>query len=324
MSNTQDNQPVVLSQQTLLYTVLNRMILDPIAMVDLAPTLDFMLLLPSTISVDKPLVKDDVFLAEPWIDHDDTASLSSHSSIELLPSLPPVTSPTNFLYNHEPLFDGIDEDQFIIKEETIDTDNKRKHTIKNESHQQKRRKKATCKRNTTICQQSVKDIKENCSKTMFQQLTEFGIDWCRYCGTTEGVNWRPGPWGKRTLCNKHGCDYKGYGLASRLPRLDLSKFSGEKIHERVRPVVQLFCTICHSPEEKKENRLIVCDGGCSRAYHQQCHLPAIEPCHTAYWFCNMSCKENRERNKVVVELPRKHTPLMHLLPSSKINKKIKS
>lgn len=36
--------------------------------------------------------------------------------------------------------------------------------------------------------------------TIFERLTQAGIDWCRYCGTTEGVNWRPGPWGKRTLC----------------------------------------------------------------------------------------------------------------------------
>lgn len=36
--------------------------------------------------------------------------------------------------------------------------------------------------------------------TLFERLTQAGIDWCRYCGTTEGVNWRPGPWGKRTLC----------------------------------------------------------------------------------------------------------------------------
>jgi hypothetical protein len=36
--------------------------------------------------------------------------------------------------------------------------------------------------------------------TLFEQLSMTGIDWCRYCGTTEGVNWRPGPWGKRTLC----------------------------------------------------------------------------------------------------------------------------
>ncbi|KAG1052436.1 hypothetical protein G6F42_028942 [Rhizopus arrhizus] len=38
------------------------------------------------------------------------------------------------------------------------------------------------------------------NRTVFQQLTEANVDWCRYCGTTEGVNWRPGPWGKRTLC----------------------------------------------------------------------------------------------------------------------------
>ncbi|EIE84848.1 hypothetical protein RO3G_09558 [Rhizopus delemar RA 99-880] len=30
--------------------------------------------------------------------------------------------------------------------------------------------------------------------TIYQKLTKANIDWCRYCGTTEGVNWRPGPW----------------------------------------------------------------------------------------------------------------------------------
>lgn len=39
-----------------------------------------------------------------------------------------------------------------------------------------------------------------CYPTIYQKLTKANIDWCRYCGTTEGVNWRPGPWGKRTLC----------------------------------------------------------------------------------------------------------------------------
>lgn len=38
------------------------------------------------------------------------------------------------------------------------------------------------------------------NSTVFQQLTDASVEWCRYCGTTEGVNWRPGPWGKRTLC----------------------------------------------------------------------------------------------------------------------------
>jgi hypothetical protein len=38
------------------------------------------------------------------------------------------------------------------------------------------------------------------SPSIYQKLSKQNIDWCRYCGTTEGVNWRPGPWGKRTLC----------------------------------------------------------------------------------------------------------------------------
>lgn len=161
---------------------------------------------------------------------------------------------------------------------------------------------------------------EKDTKTVFQHLNEASIDWCRYCGTTEGVNWRPGPWGKRTLCNKHGCDYKGYGLASRLPRLDLSAFSNEKLEERLRPVVQQFCIVCQSPEQtEKDNHLILCSGGCSRAYHQRCHSPVITvnpKVDPVRWYCSASCKENRKRNKVVVELPRKHMPLMHLLPKS--------
>lgn len=48
--------------------------------------------------------------------------------------------------------------------------------------------------------QLIESVAEKDKKTVFQHLTEVGIDWCRYCGTTEGVNWRPGPWGKRTLC----------------------------------------------------------------------------------------------------------------------------
>lgn len=44
------------------------------------------------------------------------------------------------------------------------------------------------------------DPVEPANDTIFQQFTQAEVDWCRYCGTTEGVNWRPGPWGKRTLC----------------------------------------------------------------------------------------------------------------------------
>lgn len=102
--------------------------------------------------------------------------------------------------------------------------------------------------------------------------------------------------------SKHGCDYKGYGLASRLPRLDLSAFSNEKLQERLRPVVQQFCIVCQSPEQtEKDNHLILCSGGCSRAYHQHCHTPVITvnpATDPVRWYCSALCKENRKRNKV--------------------------
>lgn len=85
---------------------------------------------------------------------------------------------------------------------------------------------------------SLCEVKSTKTPTLFQILTKANIDWCRYCGTTEGVNWRPGPWGKRTLCNKHGCDFKGYGFACKLPRLDLTSYAHETVDQRIRPVLQ--------------------------------------------------------------------------------------
>ncbi|KAI8334837.1 hypothetical protein EDC96DRAFT_525214 [Choanephora cucurbitarum] len=390
----------------------------------LGPTLDFTR--PFMLLSGNTLIKDDVFLASDsplyptssfHLDQDDNASLSSHSTsssqqLATSPHLSPVTSPTNFLYNHEPLFDGgiiepthesdddilsvstestkqpsssendldwyklldafhedvacdnipsprseptvfdepnddsedefsilfhnpaknlkrarsqtpaselsfLDLDEFPYKRPTTNPRQKRrkKHTqaLKKKEDKKKPAPSFTASRCQLI--EPIANQKDN--KTVFQHLTETSIDWCRYCGTTEGVNWRPGPWGKRTLCNKHGCDYKGYGLASRLPRLDLSAFSNERLQDRIRPVVQHFCIVCQSPEEtENDNQLILCEGGCSRAYHQKCHAPMItvNPTMDAVrWYCSPLCKENLKRNKVVVELPRKHMPLMHLL-----------
>jgi hypothetical protein len=69
------------------------------------------------------------------------------------------------------------------------------HTLHNQ--QQKRRRKHGSTRPPLATA-----APEPCDsgRTLFEQLSVAGIDWCRYCGTTEGVNWRPGPWGKRTLC----------------------------------------------------------------------------------------------------------------------------
>ncbi|KAI9279000.1 hypothetical protein BDA99DRAFT_531730 [Phascolomyces articulosus] len=147
-------------------------------------------------------------------------------------------------------------------------------------------------------QQQQKDEQDGIQRTIFERLTHAGIDWCRYCGTTEGVNWRPGPWGKRTLCNKHGCDYKGYGIASRLPRLDLSAFIHERLEDRRRPVVQQYCVVCQGPESNEDNKLVPCEGGCSRAYHQLCRIPAITSYQDQQWCCSTVCRDNRKRNKV--------------------------
>ncbi|KAI8390306.1 hypothetical protein BD560DRAFT_380607 [Blakeslea trispora] len=395
----------------------------------LGPTFDFTR--PFMLLSGNTLIKDDVFLASDsplyptssfQLDQDDNASLSSHSTsssqqsdkLHTSPCLSPVTSPTNFLYNHEPLFDGgiiepdhaSDDDILSVSTEStkqpassendldwyklldafhedvafdslsscseptlleevdhhdilffpsdcLTTNNLKRarsqtpaselsflldpdESSSSSSHKrpinprQKRRRKhtQTIKKKeekkkpmpsftASHCQLIEPISSQKDKKTVFQHLTETSIDWCRYCGTTEGVNWRPGPWGKRTLCNKHGCDYKGYGLASRLPRLDLSAFSHEQLQDRVRPVVQHFCIVCQSPEETEENnQLILCEGGCSRAYHQKCHAPIITVNPTidaVHWYCSPLCKENRKRNRVVVELPRKHMPLMHLL-----------
>lgn len=115
------------------------------------------------------------------------------------------------------------------------------------------------------------------------------------------------------IYSKHGCDYKGYGFACKLPRLDLTAFTSETIDKRSRPVLQLFCSHCQRQESWKENQLVLCDG-CPKAYHQKCHhndeltddfLKSDVP-----WYCSDECQENLKRKTVVVELPRKRLPLM--------------
>ncbi|KAJ2713494.1 hypothetical protein H4R19_002223, partial [Coemansia spiralis] len=102
-------------------------------------------------------------------------------------------------------------------------------------------------------------VRQSLRPTVFEELSRSGVDWCRYCGTTEGINWRPGPWGKRTLCNKHGCDYKGYGFASKMPRLNLKSFADETVDERIRPVLQTFCQVCQQAFSDTDNVLAHCD-----------------------------------------------------------------
>jgi len=134
--------------------------------------------------------------------------------------------------------------------------------------------------------------------TVFQSFTNNKVLWCHYCGTTNTSSWRHGPWGKKSLCNKHGCDYKGYGFTVRQPRLDLSSFLRES-SKRIRPVIQEYCCICFSNDSNKENVLVMCDG-CYRAYHQNCYPDKISSDivkSSKPFYCKEECKKTRELKK---------------------------
>jgi hypothetical protein len=114
--------------------------------------------------------------------------------------------------------------------------------------------------------------------------------------------------------SKHGCDYKGYGFACKLPRLDLTAFQHETIDKRQRPVLQLFCAHCHEQASWEENTLVFCDG-CPKSYHKNCYLHGPEITDSLIssntpWYCTEDCKDNIKHKKVIVELPRKKLPLM--------------
>ncbi|PVV05432.1 hypothetical protein BB560_000047 [Smittium megazygosporum] len=140
----------------------------------------------------------------------------------------------------------------------------------------------------TVCENDTKLLKP----TVFEYFTNSGVDWCRYCGTTEGINWRPGPWGKRTLCNKHGCDYKGYGFASRAPRLDLRSFLKESVHDRKIPVLQKYKYSSTDP-------IYYCSG-CPNSYHKNClqTLDLDDAIYKPDFFCHSSCLQSFKKNRI--------------------------
>ncbi|KAG0368271.1 hypothetical protein BGZ54_002318 [Gamsiella multidivaricata] len=187
------------------------------------------------------------------------------------------------------------------------------------THLEKKQSATVPSTSASFCNAATPATKASCepkqskTPTLFQILTKANIDWCRYCGTTEGVNWRPGPWGKRTLCNKHGCDFKGYGFACKLPRLDLTSYAHETVDQRIRPVLQHFCHGCQSQESTAGNIMVRCEG-CPKAFHQKCHGETVISDDIALsdkpWFCDEACKENVKKRRVCVELPKKRLPLM--------------
>lgn len=106
--------------------------------------------------------------------------------------------------------------------------------------------------------------------------------------------------------SKHGCDYKGYGFACKLPRLNLTEFEHESVQDRVIPVLQLFCSSCQ--EREQDGNTIRC-AGCPRAFHNQCLEEGMKWTKDV-WYCTSSCQESSQAGKVIVDLPRKRLPLM--------------
>ncbi|KAI7861700.1 hypothetical protein BDF14DRAFT_282828 [Spinellus fusiger] len=227
------------------------------------------------------------------------------------------------LWEGQPVFDESSDEDITQGEDDDDNngdDNEHEDKeneeieLKKKIHNKDQAKEDQAKDFVTLMESVRVPCRPTSQPTIYQQLTKASIDWCRYCGTTEGVNWRPGPWGKRTLCNKHGCDYKGYGFACKLPRLDLTGFATESIDDRDRPVLQLFCSSCQRQESWESNVLVQCEG-CPKALHQECAsehhgLTDAFVASNGAWFCGTTCCENTRRKRIVVELPRKRLPLM--------------
>jgi len=156
-----------------------------------------------------------------------------------------------------------------------------------------------------------KYIKYSKQPTVFETFSKNNVLWCHYCGTTKTSSWRHGPWGKKSLCNKHGCDYKGYGFTVRQPRLDLSQFTKES-NKRIRPVIQEYCCVCFSNDSNKDNALVMCNG-CYRSYHQNCHPDKIDSSivnSSEPYYCKEACKHTRSVKMIETELPRKNLPFM--------------
>jgi hypothetical protein len=144
---------------------------------------------------------------------------------------------------------------------------------------------------------------ENSSKTLgnnvqiYEYLSGKGVDWCRYCGVAgdTGTFWKLGPWGDRTLCHKHGCEFFGCGFARvTKTRLDLTKFYREKRLDRVRPIVSEFCSICwnQNDTEKVSESLINCNG-CPLAFHQACLTASSK--NSVPFYCSEGCSSNFEK-----------------------------
>lgn len=153
---------------------------------------------------------------------------------------------------------------------------------------------------------------------IYEFLSEKNVDWCRYCGVAgdTGTFWKLGPWGDRTLCHKHGCEFFGCGFARvTRTRLDLTEFHGEKRAERKQPIISEFCSICWERKDSKEaaGEFLQCHG-CPLSFHKSCldnnanENRTHSHTHTqinGHFFCTEKCAENFENCLIRPQFPSK-------------------
>ena len=130
-------------------------------------------------------------------------------------------------------------------------------------------------------------------RQIYEYFSEKGVNWCRYCGVAgeTGTFWKLGPWGDRTLCHKHGCEFFGCGFARvTKTRLDLTKFYGEKRSDRIKPIISEYCSTCWLKFDENED-YVSCNG-CPLAYHKTC----LNNHHQSTpFYCTENCHENFEK-----------------------------
>ena len=127
---------------------------------------------------------------------------------------------------------------------------------------------------------------------LYVRLDRHRKHWCRFCGTTAGYKWYPGPWGKSTLCYRHSERCKN------IDKLDLSCFLHEK--ERKEPVVRDYCGKCWSRMDVRSASLRCY--GCPFSYHVGC-VPPNSKMVNGRLFCSEECQHNLDRLGVNVQLP---------------------
>lgn len=150
-------------------------------------------------------------------------------------------------------------------------------------------------------------VKRKCTiPTIYQSLIAKNEKWCRYCGTSKGIMWKDGPWGKNTLCCFHGKAYSNEEPEG--VRLNLSLFENEKAESRDKPIIQDYCFKCMQKRD-----LITCHG-CPKAFHRSCLgilspsddmtvSPILPPENSDLpWFCSPTCKDNLKHGDVKVDL----------------------